>query len=78
MDKQPITIHLKENYFDSHAEIKLPSGHVIACIDRNMWSARSIFGGAQTYMLTIAPGMDISIAVAMCICMDERMKDRRR
>lgn len=78
MDQQPITIHLKENFFDYHAEIKLASGHVIACIDRKVWSARSMFGGAQTYQLTVAPGMDISIAVAMSVIMDERYKDARR
>ena len=78
MDGQEITIHLKENFFDSHAEIRLDSGHVIACIDRQLWSARSMFGGAQTYQLTVAPGMDISLAVAMCVCMDERYKERRQ
>ena len=78
IDQQKITIHLKENFFDSHAEIKLDNGHVICCIDRKIWSGRSIFGGAQTYQVTVAPGMDLSVCVAMCVCMDERLKERRR
>ncbi|MCJ1323491.1 hypothetical protein MMC10_000152 [Thelotrema lepadinum] len=77
INQQPITIHLKENFFDSHAEIKLDNGHVICCIDRNVWSGRSMLGNAQTYQVTIAPGMDLALCVAMCVIMDERLKERR-
>lgn len=45
----------------------------MACIDRDFWTKRSLLGASE-YMLTVAPGMDIALCVAMCLAMDERMK----
>ncbi|CAF9903383.1 MAG: hypothetical protein GOMPHAMPRED_000220 [Gomphillus americanus] len=74
-DGKEVKIDLKDNYTNTHAEIKLDNGHVVACIDRDFWSGRNLLGANQ-YMLTIAPGMDIALCVAMCLAMDERMKQR--
>jgi uncharacterized protein YxjI len=64
-DGQPVQIHLAENFFNTKADIRLPNGHVIATIDRGFWSVNK-------YNVTIAPGMDMALCVAMCICVDER------
>ena len=62
---------MKGNFWDTKATIKLDDANVVAMIDRQVWSARSMIGGAQDYSVTIAPNVDIALVVAMCICLDE-------
>ncbi len=38
-------------------------------------TGRSLFGGVHDYYLTVAPNVDVSMLVAMCICLDELRKD---
>ena len=62
---------MKGNFWDTKATIKLNDANVVAMIDRQVWSARAIIGGAQNYCVTIAPNVDMALVVAMCICLDE-------
>jgi uncharacterized protein YxjI len=66
------SLRMKGNWFDSAAEIIDDStGAVVARIDRKLLSGRDILFGQQTYALTVAPGMDLALAAAICITMDE-------
>jgi uncharacterized protein YxjI len=68
---------MKGNFLDRMMEIKLgDSDTVVARIDRQMFSGWSMFGGPQTYFVTIAPNMDMALVVAMCLCMDERRRSK--
>ena len=71
---------MKGNFLDTHADITVsgPGGvqMVVARIDRKLWNVKEIFAGKHTYFLTVAPGMDMACALAMCICLDEREQKR--
>ena len=73
-DGKEVKINLTDNYFNTHAEIKLENGHVIACIDRDYFQNRN---SAVEYTLTVAPGMDMALCFAMCLAMDQRMSMER-
>ncbi|KAI5919057.1 DUF567-domain-containing protein [Camillea tinctor] len=67
---------MKGDFFDRKADItdeatKQPVAH----IDRQFFNMRELVGGQQTYAVTIAPNVDMSIIVAMCICLDERKNE---
>lgn len=76
-DGKETTLKMKGNFLDRMMEIKLgDSDTVVARIDRQMFSGWSMFGGPQTYFVTIAPNMDMALVVAMCLCMDERRRSK--
>jgi uncharacterized protein YxjI len=54
------------------------SGALAARIERKRWNAREMLGNQQTYHLTVAPGVDTSLIVAMCICLDEKREQEQR
>ncbi|KAF2139461.1 uncharacterized protein K452DRAFT_337642 [Aplosporella prunicola CBS 121167] len=62
---------MEGNFFDSRAEISTKDGHTAAVIDRKYFNARELIGGQQSYAVTVAPNVDLSIVTAMCICLDE-------
>ncbi len=64
------------NFFDSKADIICANtGVPVARIERERWNARQLLGGKQTYFVTVAPNVDMSIIAAMCICLDERRNE---
>ncbi|KAK3358806.1 tubby C-terminal-like domain-containing protein [Lasiosphaeria hispida] len=74
----PESLQMKGNWFDSAADIvDLKSGATVGRIDRKLLSGRDILFGQQTYALTVAPGADMALMVAMCICMDEKNNESK-
>jgi uncharacterized protein YxjI len=68
---------MKGDFFDSYADITDESnGMVVARIDRKFLNASQVLFGQQTYGITIAPGVDMAIIVAMCICLDEMRNEK--
>jgi uncharacterized protein YxjI len=68
---------MKGNFFDSRAEItNTATGQAVAVIDRQRLNAAELIGGAQTYVVTIQPGVDMALIAAMCICLDEKRNDK--
>ncbi|KAK1830848.1 tubby C-terminal-like domain-containing protein [Podospora conica] len=69
----PETLMMKGNWLDSAADIvDQKTGFVVGRINRKLLSGRDLLFGQQTYALTVAPGVDMALLVAMCICMDEK------
>ena len=67
---------MKGNWLDTSAEIvDEASGAVVARIDRKFFNARELLLGHQTYHLTVAPGVDMALLAAMCICLDEKRNE---
>jgi alkaline phosphatase D len=67
---------MKGNFFDTCADITdSKSGQIVARIDRKLFNARDLFGGQQTYVVSVAQGVDLALMVAMCICLDERRNE---
>ena len=67
---------MEGNFLDSRAEIKNEAGAVVATIDRKFFNAAELIGGQQTYVVTIAPGIDMAVLAAMCICLDEKRNEK--
>lgn len=70
---------MRGDWLDSQAEIVLgedKAGPVVGLIDRKFFNKREFFGGQQTYAVTIAPGMDMALAVALCIALDEKNNEK--
>jgi hypothetical protein len=51
-------------------------GAVVARIDRKILSGKDLFFGQQTYGVQVAPGVDLALIAALCICLDEKNNDK--
>ncbi len=72
------SLMMKGNWLDTYADIVDESnGAVAARINRKLLSGRGIFFGQQTYAVDIAPGVDMALMAAMCICLDEKNNENR-
>ncbi|CAN9295181.1 unnamed protein product [Alternaria sp. RS040] len=65
---------MRGDFFDTQADIldEAQGGLVVARIDRKILSGKDIFFGQQTYGVQIAPGVDMALIAALCICLDEK------
>lgn len=71
-----MTLAMKGNWLDTSADIvDQASGAVVARIDRKLFNAREAIMGHQTYHVTVAPGVDIALVAAMCVCLDEKQNE---
>lgn len=65
------------NWLDTTADIvDAASGAVAARIDRKLFNARELLLGHQTYHVTIAPGVDVALIIAMCVCLDATQNEQ--
>jgi len=65
---------MKGNWFDTSADIvdEAQGGVVVARINRKILSGKDILFNQQTYGVQIAPGVDMALIAALCICLDEK------
>ncbi|KNG48436.1 duf567 domain-containing protein [Stemphylium lycopersici] len=65
---------MRGDFFDTQADIidEAQNNLVVARIDRKLLSGKDIFFGQQTYGVQIAPGVDMALIAALCICLDEK------
>jgi uncharacterized protein YxjI len=68
---QPAELSIKGDMFGMSANILLNDSTPIATISREYLNAREMFGNKQTYFVTVAPGVDLALVAAICICFDE-------
>ncbi|GAD98142.1 hypothetical protein NFIA_098510 [Paecilomyces variotii No. 5] len=70
---QIVSLRMKGNWLDSIVDIvEDTTGIVVARINRNIFRGRDLFFGKQTYAAVVAPGVDMALIAAMCICFDEK------
>ncbi|KAG5663261.1 hypothetical protein KAF25_001197 [Fusarium avenaceum] len=70
-------LEMKGSWFDFAADIFDKSTNtVVARIDRKLLSGRDVLFGQQTYALMVAPGVDMALMAALCICMDEKNNEK--
>ncbi|GIZ40270.1 hypothetical protein CKM354_000361600 [Cercospora kikuchii] len=74
-DKAPIELQVKGDWFDRKASITL-GDRVVAQISRSFANAREIFGNKQTYFVTVAASVDLSLIAALCVAIDERENEK--
>lgn len=70
-----IELLIKGDWFDRSATITM-GGQVIAQISRSYFNMREIFGGQQSYYVTVAPFVDLAMMAAICVCLDERENEK--
>ena len=71
-DGKPVILKLSGNFVASSIDItNKVTGQVVAHIDRKLLGWRELAADADTYTVTVAPGMDIAIVLAMCAALDE-------
>jgi len=64
--------------FDKSAQITIgEGGPAVASISRSLMTAGQILGGQQTYYVTVAPGVDLSLMAALCVCLDEKENEKK-
>ena len=73
---QNVEFLVKGDWFDRSASITM-GGTVVAQISRSVFNVRELMGGQQTYYVTIAPGVDLAMMAAVCVCLDERENEKK-
>ncbi|QRV92443.1 protein LURP-one-related 15 [Ceratobasidium sp. AG-Ba] len=74
-DGRDVVFELKGSFFDRNAEITM-GGQPVARITRKFMNAGQLLFDQQTYYLTVAPGVDAAMMVALCVCMDEKVNEK--
>lgn len=74
-DGKDIELEVKGDWMDRSADIKI-GDRVVASIARKFFNVREILGGQQTYYVTVAPGVDLSLIAAICVSLDERNNEK--
>ncbi|KAG7562903.1 hypothetical protein FFLO_01593 [Filobasidium floriforme] len=67
---------LRGDLLDRSAEITTEGGVPVARISRSFANAGEIFFDNQTYIVTVAPGVDAALLLAICICLDEKANEK--
>ncbi|KAF2720326.1 DUF567-domain-containing protein, partial [Polychaeton citri CBS 116435] len=73
-DSSTVELSVKGDWIDRSAKITL-GDRPVAEIARKFLNVREIFGGQQTYYVTVAPNVDLSLIAAICVCLDERQNE---
>ncbi|KAF1843109.1 uncharacterized protein K460DRAFT_368030 [Cucurbitaria berberidis CBS 394.84] len=78
-DGKAETLGMKGNFFDTTADItdETQGGIVVARVNRKLFTGKEIFFGQQTYGVQVAPGVDMALIAALCICLDEKNNERK-
>ncbi|KZT25362.1 DUF567-domain-containing protein [Neolentinus lepideus HHB14362 ss-1] len=74
-DGREVELLVKGSILDRHAEI-YAGDLVVARIHRKFLNVGQVFFDQQTYYLTVAPGVDAAMMVAVCVCLDEVANDK--
>jgi len=74
--KQNVELLIKGDWLDRSASITM-GNIVVAQISRSYFNMREVFGGQQTYYVTVAPGVDLAMLAAICVCLDERENEKK-
>lgn len=72
----PIELLIKGDWFDRSASITM-GNQVVAQISRSYFNMREVFGGQQSYYVTVAPNVDLAMMAAICVCLDERENEKK-
>ena len=77
MSGQAEKLLMAGSFFNKTATItNEATGEVVARIDRDFFNANQLLFDRQSYAVTVAPGVDMSLIVAMVVCLDERRDAR--
>ncbi|KAF2434853.1 hypothetical protein EJ08DRAFT_581425, partial [Tothia fuscella] len=75
-DGREIELEVRGDWLDRSATITC-GGQPIASIARSFFTVREIFAGKQTYFVQVAPGVDLALVAAICVCLDESENEKK-
>ncbi|KAL9125445.1 MAG: hypothetical protein Q9217_005354 [Psora testacea] len=73
---QPMVLDLKGDWLDRSAEISL-QGRPVGNISRSFMNFGQLVSDRQTYFVNCAPGVDLVLMAAICVCLDERENESK-
>ncbi|OCF31831.1 hypothetical protein I317_03334 [Kwoniella heveanensis CBS 569] len=67
------TVDLKGDFWVGAADLIVRSGPIIAQLSRRTGSltGKGLKDGRETYLVSVAPGVDLALITAICICFEE-------
>jgi len=68
---------IKGDWLNRDASIIL-GNVVVAQINRKRRLPEHLFSVEQSYFVTVAPNVDLTLVAAICMCLDEKEKDNKR
>jgi len=71
-----IELLVRGDWIDKSAKITM-GDVVVATISRKLFNARELIGGQQSYYVTVAPGVDLALAAALCVALDEAENEKK-
>ena len=74
-NNEPVELELKGDWLDRSAKVTF-QGRPVATIGRSYMNFGQMFSDRQTYYVTVAPGVDLALMAAICVCLDERENDQ--
>ena len=74
-DGAAIILTLKGDWLDRSAEVSL-NGRPVATISRSFLNFGQLVSDRQTYYVNCAPGVDLVLMAAICVCLDERENEK--
>ncbi|KAE9966180.1 hypothetical protein BLS_007183 [Venturia inaequalis] len=74
-DGRHVELEVKGDWFDRSATITY-GGQQVASIGRSFFNIREVFADKQTYFVKVAPGVDLTMIAALCVCLDERENEK--
>ncbi|TKA80401.1 hypothetical protein B0A55_01890 [Friedmanniomyces simplex] len=70
-DGTEVELEVKGDWMDRSAAITF-AGREVAKISRSFFNVRELMGDKQTYQVTVAANVDLSLIAAICVSLDER------
>ncbi|KAL2827114.1 tubby C-terminal-like domain-containing protein [Aspergillus pseudoustus] len=71
-----VNLVMQGNWMDHVAKIvNQQTGEPVASIFRKRFNARNLLFGQDTYIVSVAPGVDLALVAGLCICFDEKNND---
>lgn len=74
-NSEAVKLELKGDWLDRSAKVTF-QGRPVATIGRSYMNFGQMFSDRQTYYVTVAPGVDVALMAAICVCLDERENDQ--
>ncbi|KAF8313806.1 hypothetical protein DL93DRAFT_2097533 [Clavulina sp. PMI_390] len=73
------SINIEGNWLDRKVDLSINNtGQRAGRIMRKIMTMRNVFGGASTYTLQVAPGVDVAMMITLCVAIDMKNLDDER
>lgn len=72
---EEVELEIRGDWLDRSARIEF-GGRPVAHISRSFFNVREMFGDKQTYFVSVAANVDLSMIAALCVCLDEKENEK--